>query len=549
MIRAEMIRRESSSESPKMFSFKMVQKHLKTPMPRFHITPSFPPALRLHLQGNRWKKILAAVLGFGVLATAVTAEPLRLATDILPPSLGNPYRTSLPPTVWTNGAMFDALTRFDENGNVVPSLALSWEKIDNTTWRFKLRPGVKFHNGEPFTSDAVVTAIKYILADKGVKEGIIREIAVFKDARAVDDLTVDIVTTEPAPQMARYMTGLMIGEPKAWRTLGRDAFAKAPVGTGPFKMVEMQPTLWKMAPFKDAWRPTKLDGFEAIASPDAAARTSGVLAGKLHIAMTLSPDNLSVLEDAGHKGIRAIDPAVFGFSFILFKKSPLQDVRVRRALNMAVNKQRIIDALLGGATVPASQPAARTVLGYDASIKPYPYDPAAAKKLLADAGYPNGFSFLMEGATGIDANDTAIFQQVQADLREVGVTMEIRTMPAVQYYNALGRTDFAGEAFPGEWQSWPILDVTRSVLAHSCQRTTPWYCDQEIMKTIVAARTEFDDTKALALRHQIAQHYHDQAPALFMYESAMFIGVSSKVKNYKLLNGTHFAFSEMELAK
>jgi peptide/nickel transport system substrate-binding protein len=527
---------------------------VKTDMRLFHTLksvlafPPIPPAFGLHLQAKWWKTGFTALSTLAFIATA-SAEPLRLATDILPPSLGNPYRTSLPPTVWTNAALFDALTRFDENGKVVPSLATSWEKIDATTWRFKLRPGVKFHNGEPLTSDAVVTAVKYILSPDAVREGILREIGVFKDARAVDDMTVDIITTEPAPQMARYMTGLMIGEPKAWRTLGRDEFARKPVGTGPFQMTEMGATLWKMAPFKDAWRPTKLDGFEAVAVPDAAARTAGVMAGRLHIAMTLSPDNLSVLEDAGHTGVRAIDPAVFGFSFILFKQSPLQDVRVRRAINMAVNKQRIIDGLLNGATVPASQPAARSVLGHDPSIKPYPYDPATAKTLLAEAGYPNGFSFVMEGATGIDPNDTAIFQQVQADLKDVGITMEIRTMPAVQYYNALGRTDFAGEAFPGEWQSWPILDVTRSVLAHSCQRLKPWYCDEGIMKTIVAARTEFDDAKALELRHQIAKHYHDQAPALFMYESAQFIGVSSKVKNYKLLNGTHFAFSEMELSK
>ncbi|MBL8627979.1 MAG: ABC transporter substrate-binding protein [Rhodospirillaceae bacterium] len=484
-----------------------------------------------------------------LLIGAAQAEPLRLAVDILPPSLGNPYRTSLPPTVWTNSAMFDALTRFDDAGNVVPSLALSWEKIDNFTWRFKLRPGVKFHNGAPFTADAVVTAIKYIVSDEAIREGIRREVGVFKDARAVDDLTVDIITTEPAPQMARYMTGLMIGEPKAWREMGRDLFAKQPIGTGPFKMVEMQANVWKLAPFKEAWRTTRLEGLEVIALPETSARTSGVLAGRIHIAMSLSPDNLAELEDAGHEGITTIDPSVFGFSFILFKKSPLQDVRVRRALNMAVNRQRIIDALLGGATVPASQPATRTVLGYDASVPQYKYDPEAAKKLLAEAGFPNGFSFVMEGATGVDANDTAIFQQVQSDLREIGVTMEIRTMPALQYYNALGRTDFSGEAFPADWQAWPINDVTRSVLAHSCQRPTPWYCDDAIMPTIVAARTEFDEIKALQYRHKIAQYYHDQAPALFMYEAPAFVGVSSKVKNYKLINGTHFAFTEMEVSK
>ncbi len=494
------------------------------------------------------KRGAAALLALA-LPSIAHSEPLRIAVDILPPSQGNPYRTSLPPTVWTNAAMFDALTRFDDAGKIQPSLATSWEKVDALTWRFKLRQGVKFQNGKPFTADAVVTAVHYLISEDAVREGLKREIGVLKDAHAIDDFTVEITTTEPAPQMPRYMTGLMYGEPDAWRTLGKDEFARKPVGTGPFKMMSMGTSVWKLAAFKEAWRPTKLEGLEVIAAPEASTRTSGVLAGRLHIAMSLSPDNLQTLEDAGHKGIRNIDPAIFGITFILSKPGPLQDIRVRRALNMAVNRQRIIDALLGGATVMTGQPAARNVNGYDARIAPYPYDQAAAKKLLAEAGYAKGFSFVLDAATGIDANDASIYQQVQADLREVGVTMDIRTMPAVQYYNALRATEFSGDAFPVDWQSWPTLDVTRSVLAHSCQRLKPWYCDQTIMPVLVAARTEFDEAKALALRHQLAQHYHDQAPALFMYEAPSFTGVSARVKNYKLINGTHFAFSEMELSK
>jgi peptide/nickel transport system substrate-binding protein len=482
-------------------------------------------------------------------STAAHAEPLRLAVDILPPSLGNPYRTSLPPTVWTNAAMFDALTRFDDAGQVQPALAVSWEKVDSLTWRFKLRKDVTFHNSEPLTAEAVVVAVKYLASDDAIREGIKREIGILKDARAVDSSTVEISTTEPAPQMPRYMTGLMIGEPKAWQTLGRDSFARKPVGTGPLRMVTMGDNVWKLDAYPTAWRPTKLEGLEVIAVPEATARTSGILSGRVHIAMSLNPDNLQLLEAAGHKGITDVDPAIFGLSFILFKKSPLQDVRVRRALNMAVNRQRIIDALLAGATVTTGQPAARRVAGYQPDVPPYPFDPQAARRLLTEAGYPKGFAFTLDAATGIDANDAAIYQQIQADLRDVGVTMNIRTMPAIQYYNALGRTDFQGEAFPVDWQSWPTVDVTRSVLAHSCQRPLPWYCDQSIMPTLIAARTDFNEAKAGAARRQLAQHYHDQAPALFLYESPTFIGVSAKVKHFKLINGTHFQFSDMVLEK
>jgi peptide/nickel transport system substrate-binding protein len=494
-------------------------------------------------------KFLVVLLAAIMVAGTAGAEPLRIAVDILPPSLGNPYRTSLPPTIWTNAAMFDALTRFDDHGVIRPALATGWEKVEATTWRFTLRPGVMFHNGEPLTAEAVAVAVNYIASEAAMREGIKREIGVLKSARAIDTLTVEIATTEPAPQMARYMSGLLVGAPGAWRDLGRDAFAKHPVGTGPFAMRELGNNVWKLVAAQNAWRPTKLEGLEVIAAPEAATRASGVMAGRIHIAMALNPDNLQALETAGHRGIATVDPAIFGLSFLLNKPGPLRDVRVRRALNMAVDRERIIAALLGGATRPTGQPAARQVYGHDPAIVPYAYDPAAARALLAEAGFADGFAFTLDAAIGVDANDAAIYQQIQSDLRAIGVSMTIRTMPAVQYYNALGVTGFSGDAFPVDWQSWPIIDVTRSVLAHSCQRPVPWYCDPVIMPTLVAARTEFDDAKALELRHQLARHYHEQAPALFLYESPSFMGVSSRVRNFKLINGTHFAFDEMELSR
>ena len=198
-------------------------------------------------------------------------------------------------------------------------------------------------------------------------------------------------------------------------------------------------------------------------------------------------------------------------------------------------------------TVPSGQPAARGVIGYDPTIAPYPYDPIAAKKLLAEAGYPNGFRFAMEGATGIDPNDAAVYQQVQSDLAAVGVSMEIRTIPATQFYNALRMTEFSGDAFPVDWPSWPTIDVTRSLFAHSCERFKPWFCDETAMPILAAARTEWDTAKSLALKHQLMRRYHDQAPAIFMYETANFVGLSRRISGFKMINGTHIAFEDIAI--
>ncbi|MDX2223460.1 MAG: ABC transporter substrate-binding protein [Rhodospirillaceae bacterium] len=493
-------------------------------------------------------RALAAMIVVLVGAWPAAAATLRMAVDILPPSLANPYRSSLPPTVWSVYALFDALTRFDANNQLQPALAVGWEKIDDLTWRFTLRDGVTFHNGQPFDAAAVKAAVDYVTSDAAAREGLKREIAVLAGARVVDRLTVDILTTEPAPQMPRYATGLMIGEPAAFAALGRDGFARQPVGTGPFKLDEMADNAWRLSAFDAAWRKAKVAGLHILAVPEAAARVSGLLAGRLDIVMSLNPDSIDAIVASGGRTYVASDPAVFGISFITGKPGPWQDARVRRALNMAVNRQGIIDVLLTGATVPAGQPAARAVLGHDPALAPYPYDPQGAKRLLAEAGHGNGFSFVLEAATGIDPNDAAVYQQIQADLRAVGVAMEIRTVPATQFYNALRMTEFSGDAFPIDWPSWPTIDVTRALLPHSCERLKPWYCDPAIMPKLVAARTEWDEASALTLRRELMRHYRDQAPAIFLYENVTFVGLGKGVSGFGIVNGVHIAFEDIELA-
>jgi len=488
------------------------------------------------------------ILALTLLAALARADTLRVGIDLLPPSLGSPYRSAMPPTIWSTYAMFDSLTRFDRDGRIVPGLAVSWTKVDDLTWRFVLREGVTFHNGAPFTAEAVETAITYLASDDGAREGLKREAGILKSARAVDPLTVEIVTTEPAPQMERYATAIMPAEPDQWRRLGRDGYARAPIGTGPYRLDSMEENVWRFSAFDRAWRRAKIANLEILAVPDTSARIAGLLAGRLDIVLSINPDALDIVAAAGGQGYVSTDPSVFGFSFILGRPGPLNDVRVRRALNMAVDRERIIGALLAGATIPATQPAARHVLGQDPTIAPYPYDPAAAKRLLAEAGHPNGFTFTLEGAVGIDANDAAVFQQVQNDLAAVGVTMKIKTIPGTQYFNALLQTTFEGDAFPVDWPSWPTIDVTRSLLPHSCFRPVPWYCDPTVTPRLVAARTEWDEAKALDLRRELMRHYHDQAPALFLYETVNFAAVSAKLRNFRMINGSHIPYDELELA-
>ncbi|MDX2144369.1 MAG: ABC transporter substrate-binding protein [Rhodospirillaceae bacterium] len=480
-------------------------------------------------------------------APAAGAATLRVAVDALPPSMGNPFRSSLAPTVYATGAIFDALTKFDTDAKLQPALAERWENIDPLTWRFHLRAGVRFSNGAPFTSDAVVNAVDYLINGASASlEGLKRELNILKSARAVDELTVDIVTLEPVPLFPRYASALMIPEPAQWRALGRDGFAKQPVGTGPFKAEAITASRWKLSAYRESWRAPKVDALEILMLPDTATRVQALEAGRVDIALVLGADNIGSVEAAGGRMESGMVSSVYGLTLITTRGGPLADVRVRRAINMGVNRERIVSGLMAGRTTPASQPAARAALGYDPTIPQYPYDPAAAKKLLAEAGYPAGLKFVLDAPLGASAGDTSVFQQVQSDLRAIGVDMQINTLAPTMYLNKIAQTDFDGDAFPIAWPSWPILDVWRAFQIHSCLRPVPWFCDQSLMPKLTAALSEWDEAKAIALRQEVGRAYHEAAPAIFLYELPLFVGLGKNVRTYGMFSNL-IAYDKIEL--
>ncbi|MBM3514002.1 MAG: hypothetical protein FJX59_09830, partial [Alphaproteobacteria bacterium] len=325
----------------------------------------------------------ALVIGVLTMAAATAgAATLRMAITTLPPRIANPFATSATPSITTLSAMFDGLTRIDADGALRPWLAVAWNRIDDRTWRFKLRHDVRFSNGAPLTSDAVVFAVDYLVNQAAPTDNLKRDLPALAMARAVDPLTVDIVTMEPEPSLPRYVSVLALPEPGAFRALGREAFSKAPIATGPFIAEQFEPNRAVFRAFKDGWRPPKVDRLELIELPDATARLQAVLTGQAHISTNLNPEDRDVLTAAGHAGLSWQDGTVSGISLVTTRDLPFNDVRVRRALNLAVNRAPIVATLLRGSTVVASQPAARGVFGRDDTIGDFDYDPEKAKRLM-----------------------------------------------------------------------------------------------------------------------------------------------------------------------
>ena len=493
---------------------------------------------------NRVLKLIVLIVALA--SPALAESVLRIGVTAMPPSLGNPFRTSLTPTIFSTGAVFDALTRFDYDYNLEPWLATGWEPVDAVTWRFTLRKGVTFSNGKPFTADAVVNAAEFLNDPNSpqIEVRVLNEMPYMKGARAIDDYTVEITTSEPLPSFPRYVAAVLLAEPESFRAKGVEGFAREPIGTGPYRVEKIAANAWTLRSVPTAWRPGKVDRLEITAVPISTSRGQAIQSGRLDVALGIGPDELLDVEASGGVGVTWPFPSTYGISFSLRRDGPTRDVRVRRALNMAVDRQRIIDQLLNGTTVPSGQPAPKLVLGHNPNIKPYPFDPAAAKKLLAEAGYPSGFELTMEAMTGAAPADAAIFQQVSADLADVGVKVTIRTMPALQFLQRNSGGEIDSDLFPTPWLASPSADLLRSLNQNSCFRPKPYYCDPAITPKMTEALREQDPARGLALRHELAAHYHDQAPAIFLFETVMFAGLSARVTGFHM-DGLFLAYHDI----
>lgn len=480
--------------------------------------------------------VIAALWACGPVTDSLAQSPtsnntLRLAVNVLPPGFGSPYRTTATPSITTTSALFDGLTRLDHLGNVSPWLAERWEPISQTRWRFYLRKDVVFSNGVPFDSSAVVHVIGYLTEKGSPLESVRRDMPWLAGTEIIDEHTVDILTKVPVPTFDRYAATLLMSEPGAFTDLGPEKYALNPIVTGPFLISAWQPNSVHMEVNSTTWRPPKLAGVEIIALPDSTTRVQAVLSDRVDVAVALGPDDAKMIAAAGGSFVTFSSGQIANVTFNTLGDAPFKDVRVRRALNMAVNRDLIIDVLMAGSTEPANQPATKTSFGYNPDLPLFPYDPERARALLAEAGYPNGFSFKLRTSLS-GPGQASVYQQVAGDLRSIGVEMVFDVVPPTLYLSELIRLGDIADAFTLPIALFPTMDSMRAMSFHSCLWPSPGYCNETIQPVIEQALIEWDQDKAIELRQQVMAHYHDQAAVLYLHESPSFVGLSARVRNY-----------------
>lgn len=475
--------------------------------------------------------VLAA--GIWIFSASADAKTLRVAIPAAPPGLGNPLSsTSISPT-YTWAAVYDALTMINDNGEATPWLAAAWTNPDPLTWRFELRGDARFSNGRPVNAAVVKRVIDHLISEASVADSVRRDAKTIDKVTVINPLVIEITTGQPNPNLPRTIAGIRIPDMDLWSELGRDEFARRPVGSGPFKVDTWGSAQISLSANVHAWRPPSVDKLELLIIPETSARTQALLAGRADIALQVGPDDIASIDSMGGRiHVRRLY-GVLIMALQTLDGGPFGNADVRRALNMAVNRQAIIDGLLAGKAEIATQPTPRGASGHDPALEPYPYDPERARALLAEAGYPNGFDFIFEGVIGTGPNDAAIWQSVAADLARIGIRMTIRTISYPQLTSNVNRGKWAGNGLSMDFGTAPSLDSMRPFQLHSCDWHAPWFCDESIMPVIQAARIETDDEKRLSLVRDVLRYYRDQASSLFLYDQIAFDGLSARVKNYQ----------------
>ncbi|MBM3514242.1 MAG: ABC transporter substrate-binding protein [Alphaproteobacteria bacterium] len=463
---------------------------------------------------------------------ASAEKHLRFAMWGFPAEGGNPYAATALPAILSIPAFYDGLTHIAYSGNVEPRLATSWHREDELTWFFELRPDVKFANGERFDAAAVIAMFEYLLSAEGQTTAVGREVAAVARAEARGPLTVALITKTPRPLLPREIATARIPAPGWWATVNRAGPVRDAVGTGPFTVSAWTDNRIEFAANRASWRAPRLDRMTMLLLPDQNSRLQALLSGAADIATSIGPDDRPTIEAAGGQFVASLWAGVTSIIFVSTKPGPVADARVRRALNFAVNKERIVDALMGGMTVVASQPVPPGAIGYNPDLKPYPYDPDRARQLLAEAGYPDGFDLVIEMPLGIGNNADAWHAQIAADLLAVGVRMTLRPISMSTSIQKVYGGGWEGDGYTAAFNTLPSLDGLRVVRQHSCLWQNPWYCNPADMPLIEAALVESDPDRLDATLRQLFTRYHEDAPGLFLFQLPGYVALGPRVRNF-----------------
>lgn len=345
-------------------------------------------------------------------------------------------------------SIFEPLIGRDAEGKMIPYLATEWENIDDLTWKFKLREGVKFHNGEILTPEAVKYSIDYIMDEKN-ESGYRSTFEPIEEVKIIDDLNFEIITNEPMPTLlVRLADNLILMEPKHMEEVG-DGAAEDPIGTGPYQFVEMvRDQSFKMEAFEDYWdgKPeVETINFRVI--PEFSARLSAFLSSEIDLLNNLPVDSIDKITDSDIGKIESVSSArVIYLGLNNMNDGPFTNKLIRQAANYAINTDELIEHVLNGQGTKMTGPLSVANEDY-VETKAYDYDPEKAKALIEESGLsPEDLKITLETTSGRYPMDDQVMQAIAEQLTAVGFETSVQVNEYSAHVNKIAQGDI-GDLF------------------------------------------------------------------------------------------------------
>ena len=486
-----------------------------------------------------WWALAILALGVWVLAqpTAGAAERSKddvvVAFGLLGPSLDPQIQFAVPIYALVRH-IFDSLVEFDPQSKIVPKLAESWRLADPTAWEFKLRRGVKFHNGEPFTADSVKFTLERVIKPE-TKSPQAFVFAWLDHVEVKDAYTAIVKTKGPYRPILSILATTEMLDPKA--AADPAVHGLKPVGTGPFKFVEFLPNnRVVLVRNDDYWGPKpKFKNLTFREIRDNSTRVASLETGETDVIHNPPPEDLPRLSSNPTLEVKWVPSSrALGVQFNTRKFKPAEDVRVRRALNHAVDKEALIRFILKGMTTPLRAPVTEEVAFFNPNLKPYAFDPELAKKLLAEAGYPNGFSIALGHPVGRWVLDKELTEAIAAQLAKVGIKS---TLTALEWgtYLAEHAAFLKGEGrFDALFSGWGTItydaDWAMRFNFHTSNRVG--YANPDVDKLLEQGRAAIDLKEAERPYWRAQEIVWNDAAWIWLFKHPEITGVNKRLKNF-----------------
>nr|PZN82578.1 MAG: ABC transporter substrate-binding protein [Pseudomonadota bacterium] len=509
---------------------------------------------------RRAKLLLAGALALGVSVTPLQAKTFKYAFQGDLNAL-DPYTLNETFTLGALGNVMEGLTKRDKDLKIIPGLAERWEVLEPTRWRFYLRKGVTFHDGSPFTADDVLFSLERLRSPGSQMKS-----RVPPDARAVkvDDYTVDFILTTPNPILhAEWDTWYIFS--KKWSeengaTQAQSAtatslspFALKANGTGPFMVVSHEPgvkTVFKPNP--NWWGKPEHNLTEVIFQTikSDATRVAALLSGEVDLIDPVPVQDIERIKNNPTTDVltgpelRTIFLNMDSFrDELLYSnvkgKNPFKDPRVRKAFYQAIDIEAIRTKVMRGMSTPSALLISPLLYSRAHEFKRHPYDVEAAKKLMAEAGYPDGFELTMDCPNDRYVNDEAICQAIVAMLARINVKVNLQSLPKAKYFEKAGPAAKYDSSFnllgwtPGSFDSWNVianLASCRDADGNGSQFNYGGYCNPKVDELNRQILVETDLEKRDDLIAQAFRIIHEEVGLIPLHQQSLAWGVSKKIK-------------------